>query len=827
MKTQTHPHRFTRATVFMFFLMLAPLGEAYAQSPCRVGFLSRSAPTVDGDNAVTGTTHEWDDASVITSGDPCFGFLIDQNGVTPGSPVRVFTKRYARTMGGPEFLGFYVEVMDVSDTGVLTTGTVSSGEKFVIQFDPNHSGGMALGGTSALDFRVIVNHAWLVGGSGIDIQATLSDSSFNTGCGSVQNWTAGTAATGLVVAARRMTGGYKFELEIPTQLVGITGAFPTIDIGVAFAAINDFGRCMAGMTGGGCPNSSYAAFPSDITMTATDNPVTGCHRNWIIPDRWASSSSTAPPPGGVFILRTPDWWKSSSLVAYQCGSTSPGYTYYARHPCRVELKATLENTSGSTQSRNLVFLWSPAGSGEPEHYNFISLISVEVPNGATQGPFTSGSWSGMPTGLDNQDHPCVRVYILPAVLRTDFGGDVIRAITTRAQKDDMVLKYGLIDGDWAQKNITRHEMELDCSGGTACYAARNNTSDPSNIARQEIASLSQQPAPFLVRGGPNAMQSGNNVVEQTSAPIVTYPVSSSVQQSDPQNRPPVMSNPGNRISMAANEFEAFHRENVIVQVRTFETEQPTQSSPSHYRFVQPTGGVIQLFPVKMLEQQLAIPFQFNVTGMAPIPGGGPRILNLAVDLLAPPNIAPDVEIAIDTSPQPIGPYELRVIRGVLVLKSQTGGGPFKRWGLSLHGGISIPHGDLNLVSNKGPNFGVDLEYRFNQLFSLEWLYGFHHFPGETFGGLFTIDDLNVHQLSVNSKIYGSTSPVRPFFNFGGGAYWFQPDATVHGGLNVGAGIQFDVKPNIAVEGVYNFHNIVFSGVDARFSTVQAGVRFRF
>jgi hypothetical protein len=154
-------------------------------------------------------------------------------------------------------------------------------------------------------------------------------------------------------------------------------------------------------------------------------------------------------------------------------------------------------------------------------------------------------------------------------------------------------------------------------------------------------------------------------------------------------------------------------------------------------------------------------------------------------------------------------------------------GDFKRWGLSLHGGVSFPHDDLDDSFKPGPNFTVDLEYRFNKTFSAELIYGFHHFPGETFGGLFTVDDLNVHQLSVNGKLYGSTSPVRPFFNFGGGAYWFQPGATVRGGLNFGGGVQFDVKPNIAVEGSYNFHNIFFSGVDARFSTVQAGVRFRF
>jgi len=150
---------------------------------------------------------------------------------------------------------------------------------------------------------------------------------------------------------------------------------------------------------------------------------------------------------------------------------------------------------------------------------------------------------------------------------------------------------------------------------------------------------------------------------------------------------------------------------------------------------------------------------------------------------------------------------------------------FKHWGLSLHAGISIPQDD---GFNPGPNFGLDLEYRFSQFFSLEWLYGLHHFRGETFGP-FTFDNTNLHQLSGNVKFYGGNgnSFVRPFVNAGGGAYWFQPGAEVHAGFNVGGGLQFNVKKNIAVEGSYNFHNVVTDGPNFKFSTVQGGVRFRF
>ena len=151
---------------------------------------------------------------------------------------------------------------------------------------------------------------------------------------------------------------------------------------------------------------------------------------------------------------------------------------------------------------------------------------------------------------------------------------------------------------------------------------------------------------------------------------------------------------------------------------------------------------------------------------------------------------------------------------------------FKRFAFSIHAGVSIPHGNLGNVYNPGPNLAFDIEYRFNNTFSLEGIYGYHRFRGEQFGP-FHLADLNLHQFSVNGKVYGGSSPTRPFFNFGGGAYVFYPGASVHGGLNVGVGVQHDISPGFAVEGVYNFHNVFTSGSNTHFSTLQGGVRFRF
>lgn len=187
----------------------------------------------------------------------------------------------------------------------------------------------------------------------------------------------------------------------------------------------------------------------------------------------------------------------------------------------------------------------------------------------------------------------------------------------------------------------------------------------------------------------------------------------------------------------------------------------------------------------------------------------------------PPGSDPHVVIGVDGKPVVDGNVSGLPGGGVVV-----NGGGFKRWGLSLHGGLSIPHGALNNSFKTGPNLGGDLEFRFNPTFSLEGIYTWHHFPGRTFGP-FTLFDLDLHQISLNGKVYAPSTPIRPFFNFGGGAYVFQQGASVKGGINVGGGVQFDVAPNWAVDVMYNFHNVFTSGSNTKFSSVQGGVRFRF
>ncbi len=146
-----------------------------------------------------------------------------------------------------------------------------------------------------------------------------------------------------------------------------------------------------------------------------------------------------------------------------------------------------------------------------------------------------------------------------------------------------------------------------------------------------------------------------------------------------------------------------------------------------------------------------------------------------------------------------------------------------RWGLSLHAGGAFPHGDFNDFFEPGASLGVDLEYRINNHVSLEGLLGYHRFNLES---IFFDDHAAIYNLSANVKFYGGGGSVRPFVNGGGGLY-VTDDGGTHGGLNLGAGLQFNVSPKFAVEGSYNFHNAFLSGDNFRLSTLQGGVRFRF
>jgi opacity protein-like surface antigen len=137
-------------------------------------------------------------------------------------------------------------------------------------------------------------------------------------------------------------------------------------------------------------------------------------------------------------------------------------------------------------------------------------------------------------------------------------------------------------------------------------------------------------------------------------------------------------------------------------------------------------------------------------------------------------------------------------------------------------GVAIPHGDLNTFLDPGFSLNTGLEYMITPQFSAEGIFGYHRFS-TFFGG-----NTNLYQLSGNGKFYvvDESTRLRPFVDGGAGAY-VTDSATTHFGVNVGGGVLYEATPKVAFRGGYKFHNVFTGGTSVKFSSVQAGVRFRF
>src|SRR6185369_3924517 len=107
----------------------------------------------------------------------------------------------------------------------------------------------------------------------------------------------------------------------------------------------------------------------------------------------------------------------------------------------------------------------------------------------------------------------------------------------------------------------------------------------------------------------------------------------------------------------------------------------------------------------------------------------------------------------------------------------------------LDAGAGVPHGTFGNAFNTGFSFNAGLEYIATSYFSVEGIFGFHHFPAKVGSSL------DVYQFSGNGKFYlTSSGPFRPFVNGGIGGYKFSPGSTYFGG-NFGGGILRQFGPH--------------------------------
>ncbi|MCA1614982.1 MAG: outer membrane beta-barrel protein [Acidobacteria bacterium] len=824
------PRRLALGLALLAAVCCAAAAEARAASTCSIGFpLGAALTTVNGEKDGA----EWNDASRLRSTDSCFGQLGDLD--TVPKDVTVYTKRFAG------FLAFYFEVQDFSNApqaGQDCGGLICGGERIVIQFDPDLSrGAQVLANTvtpKAGDYQIVIIHKWVnTGGGAIQVEsAKIYSAGLDGLCDPQPTWVevGSMAASNVAIHTRSDTTGYGVEVRVPLSLLGT----PTTNIGTALGVINDFGNTNTGSTVVP-PNAAGVGFPGTLQFTDPENPVYNCRGNWAVPNEWGTGFF-GDAAGDVKISRSPDWWYSNQIIAQACTSGGASYKWHQTKPCKTVVSAFVQNSTASVQSRHLLYLWAPHGTGDPPSYRFIALKKFNniAASNMNAGPFDSPLFS--PPA--DPAHPCLRVFVLPPNLLPAFDENFFNSnpTLTKAQMDAVMAAYAAAFGfgtqHWAQKNINQMDPNPVCP---TCPVALRDPRRPDNAA--DMAAL---PAPLpdaaaraaeawrggLFDGGGAAEHARGAVLsgERPVLPLVHARADAGPEPQVPNpDRPPVVRSPGKHILMPREDLARFQRGNVIVQIRTFGYGRSTGPGKPVYTFIENMGGVIEVVPVEMLREREEVPFQFTVSNT-----DRERTVYHVVDVLLPPG-AERSEVGLDTSRRVFAANEQRVMRGYVRLPRENVPPDFRRWGLSLHAGVSIPHGNFGNVYNPGPNVGFDLEYRLNRRFSLEAVYTYNRFRGETFtflGEPFTLDGTSIHNLSLNGKVYGSTSPVRPFFNFGGGVYVFD-SATARGGLNAGGGLQFDLTPTVALDSMYNFHNVFTSGPHVRYSTVQGGVRFRF
>jgi opacity protein-like surface antigen len=133
-------------------------------------------------------------------------------------------------------------------------------------------------------------------------------------------------------------------------------------------------------------------------------------------------------------------------------------------------------------------------------------------------------------------------------------------------------------------------------------------------------------------------------------------------------------------------------------------------------------------------------------------------------------------------------------------------------------GATLPQAD---TLDPGLSVNLGLEYYVAPHVTLEGVLGYHAFESSGSNA-----DLDAWQLSVNGRFYLPTATrLKPYANAGAGAYKLDPGSTEFG-YNAGVGLDYELRPNLALEGAYNYHDVDPGNLNIEFSTLQIGLRWQ-
>jgi hypothetical protein len=177
-----------------------------------------------------------------------------------------------------------------------------------------------------------------------------------------------------------------------------------------------------------------------------------------------------------------------------------------------------------------------------------------------------------------------------------------------------------------------------------------------------------------------------------------------------------------------------------------------------------------------------------------------------VVLLLPPSGDPDISIAVEND---------------TLFKGTVSDLEPRRFAVSLHAGISIPHGSLNTSHDPGFGITADLEYWWTPRFGVAALLGYHRFGAAGAG-----DDLDLLHASGALETRITSGRTSVLLDAGAGYYDLSPGSG-EPGVHAGAGLERELSPAVSLGVSGRVHTVFTSGSNTTFTSVQAGGRLKF
>ncbi len=146
---------------------------------------------------------------------------------------------------------------------------------------------------------------------------------------------------------------------------------------------------------------------------------------------------------------------------------------------------------------------------------------------------------------------------------------------------------------------------------------------------------------------------------------------------------------------------------------------------------------------------------------------------------------------------------------------------FRRWQADIRIGYASPFGTFRDAVDGGWSETIDLEYRASSRIAFGAQFGMNEFRRGQGGS-----DVSIFQNSLETTISILEGDLRPYVQAGVGFYVASPGDDAFG-LNFGVGARYRLSDLVGLEAGAQYHEVINSGPNARYGTLQVGVSLRF